>query len=757
MCIFDTDPMQLLKTIAFFLAFAPVVQLGAQTGNVMGDAVEQSDECYSVTLAAEWQNGAVWFLESIDLTEPFTMDLKLNFGFNDEFGADGMVFVMQTAGTDLLGEPGGGLGFGGITPSIGVEFDTFQNTDFGDLAVDHIALVSNGSVIHSAATNLAGPIQASTWAANIEDGADHLFRLVWEPSTTSLEIWFDCQLRLTHTIDLVSDIFGGTEDVFWGFTGSTGGLINTQTVCLDQFTLGLPEDVTLCAGESVQLGVNGPEDGDYTWSPAGGVSDTSIADPIFTPTATTTYEVVFSDVCGAEQTDEVTISVADVSIDIGPDQVVCDGEMAVFTADVEAGTTVTWGDGSADDSFATDTSGEVEATAELDGCVATDTASLEINALPAPDVPLPTDLEFCAGDSGILDASCAGCTYDWGDSSAATLEVVDTGVYTVMLTNAFGCQQSFSATVVSVDPPVATLPYMVQFCAGSSEVLDPGVADAYLWSTGVSTSTLTVTEAGFYDVILTSGPCTATANTDVQVTEAPDFPLPTYYSYCSDNPIQIAPVWPGLGFEFEDGSTAVSTADFEFCSVSVFDSLSNCSANYTLEFEQLFAPQLNLVEEAVFCVGTLGTVRAESWPEGTPVTWEDGETSTLLQVTEPGHFVAAVENSCGSETAEVHVFFESCSCHAYVPNAFTPDSDGTNDVFLPVLECTPDRAVFRVFNRWGQVLYETEDLNKAWTGHGGSGSHYAEPGVYVWQLQFTHSVSGTPEVVDVWGTVTLVR
>ena len=71
--------------------------------------------------------------------------------------------------------------------------------------------------------NLAGPVPARADGANIEDGQDHRFKLVWDPAVDLVEFYFDCTLRLSLDIDLVTEIFDGNADVWWGFAGSTGG------------------------------------------------------------------------------------------------------------------------------------------------------------------------------------------------------------------------------------------------------------------------------------------------------------------------------------------------------------------------------------------------------------------------------------------------------------------------------------------------------------------------------------------------------
>lgn len=753
---FDNNLMGTLKTLLFTALWLWASSAVAQTANAMGDAVAEDDECYTVTLPIEWQNGAVWFLETIDLGEPFTIDLKLNFGFIDANGADGVVFVMQTSGTTLLGEPGGGLGFGGISPSFGVEFDTFQNTDFDDIWQDHIAMVSDGSVLHSSATNLAGPITALASGANIEDGNDHLFRLVWNPDADVVEVYFDCELRLTHSIDLVEDIFSGTTEVYWGFTGSTGGLFNTQTVCLDQFTLGLPDDVALCEGESIQLGVNGPEDGFYTWSPVDGVSDPTVQDPVFTPEITTTYTVEYTDACGEVQVDDVEIAITEISVNIGPDQAICDGESAVFTADATDGATLTWGNGSTEETFETEVPGGVEVVATLDGCQNFDAANVTLADLPEPDV-WETEVLFCEGESIVLDASCAGCTYNWGGSVDGQWEVDATGTYTVEVTSDEGCIAEFSVDVDMTVVPAISLPASVGLCDGESAVLDPGPGETYNWSTGATSSNITVSEAGEYEVTVSNGPCAAEAMSTVMVMDLPQWNGLTLYPFCDGETVLLTQDVSNMITDFGDGATFLEVNTAGVYEVTLTDELSGCINVVGLQVEELPVPTIEVPATASFCEGTVGSLFATVTPEDTPVSWDTGDVGQLIQFQGGGTYTAMAENDCGTAEASSDVGVKPCTCDAWVPNAFTPDNDGTNDTFFPVLECIPDTYVFRVFDRWGAVIFESTEVGESWLGNVDGGAHYVHPGLYAWQVVYEHRISGDTVVTDLQGTVAVVR
>jgi hypothetical protein len=75
--------------------------------------------------------GSIWNGTKISLLQSFDVVARVYLGCKDVNGADGMVFGFQPISTSI-GTAGGGMGFANIVPSIGIEIDTYQNTDFGD-------------------------------------------------------------------------------------------------------------------------------------------------------------------------------------------------------------------------------------------------------------------------------------------------------------------------------------------------------------------------------------------------------------------------------------------------------------------------------------------------------------------------------------------------------------------------------------------------------------------------------------------------
>ncbi|HEY6064012.1 MAG TPA: gliding motility-associated C-terminal domain-containing protein, partial [Chitinophagaceae bacterium] len=88
----------------------------------------------------------------------------------------------------------------------------------------------------------------------------------------------------------------------------------------------------------------------------------------------------------------------------------------------------------------------------------------------------------------------------------------------------------------------------------------------------------------------------------------------------------------------------------------------------------------------------------------------------------------------------------------YVPTGFTPDQDGKNDKFTPIPVGIKNYNYFRVFNRWGQMIFSTTRQNEGWDGNLGGKEQPA--GVYVWMIE---GITKDNRVISKKGTVILIR
>lgn len=127
-----------------------------------------------------FQVGGVYYHNPIDFSEDFTIYFQSVFGSKDANRADEMAIVFKSDFQPQLGATGGGLSYQGIPTSLIVKFDTWQNNENGDPIFDHLSIMRNGDANpNNPVNNLAGPVQARTTNANIEDGNTHDVKIEW--------------------------------------------------------------------------------------------------------------------------------------------------------------------------------------------------------------------------------------------------------------------------------------------------------------------------------------------------------------------------------------------------------------------------------------------------------------------------------------------------------------------------------------------------------------------------------------------------
>lgn len=205
-----------------------------------GSATRINCNCYTLTQAVNSQSGSVWNANKINLDISFDFIFNVYLGCKDASGADGIVFMLQPLNTSV-GAGGQGIGFLGVTPSVGIVLDTWQNIDLNDPAYDHISIQINGNSKHG--NDLAGPVPISSNKSNVEDCNWHTLRISWDAAAHRLRSYFDNELRVETQTDLVKKIFNNNPRVYWGFSAGTGIGNNVQKFCTAlnaQFSTNVP-------------------------------------------------------------------------------------------------------------------------------------------------------------------------------------------------------------------------------------------------------------------------------------------------------------------------------------------------------------------------------------------------------------------------------------------------------------------------------------------------------------------------------------
>lgn len=165
------------------------------------------------------QSGSAFSTTAISLDADASFSTRFDFRITDQqnTGADGIVFVVQTV-SNTAGGAGGGIGYLGLPNSVGIEFDNWFNQGF-DINANHAGIDLNGSVSSNPTVSLDPIAQldnGNVWTAWVDyDGANDLLEV--RANITGVR---PATALLSHTVDLVSVL--GVTDAFVGFTSGTG-------------------------------------------------------------------------------------------------------------------------------------------------------------------------------------------------------------------------------------------------------------------------------------------------------------------------------------------------------------------------------------------------------------------------------------------------------------------------------------------------------------------------------------------------------
>lgn len=290
------------------------------------------------------------------------------------------------------------------------------------------------------------------------------------------------------------------------------------------FSVTASADVALCSTDGVQLSATAdtPVALNWTWTPAAGLSDPTIPNPVIVGEVnqiyTVTAEVAAPNGEGCIAQDVVAVDALGPNLDLGSDFLACTGEEVMLASGLTASTEHLWTlpDGSTAESteVVVSDAGTVFLTVvTADGCSATDEVQVFFSDGPVLDIDVPEGI--CESTGAILDAtpvSSPGASYAYAWSTGATgaqLWVNVSGSYSVTVTDAAGCSSSASVSVNALSSPPVMLPADTAFCfddfPDAQYLLQvAGGFGGYSWNTGSMSNTVVVEGPGIYEVEVTN-------------------------------------------------------------------------------------------------------------------------------------------------------------------------------------------------------------------------------------------------------------
>lgn len=676
---------------AITLCFAMQGALAQMT--IGGSTASLPNNCYRLTSAANALSGYAYDSQSINLNNAFDYSFSVNLGNNDA-GADGMMFVLRSSldpSQLIAGGTGGDIGFTGTglqNGSLGIEIDTYQNGEYGDPFYDHIGIHKNASANHNLPNSLITPLQASSTNANIEDGNDHSFRVEWNPITTTLSVYFDCLLRVQWTEDIVNTIFSGNPIAYYGFIGTTGGVNNVQSFCF------------------------------------------------------------------AEPIDSFLVDLVNDSI--------CKGEAVQLTAG-NAPAVFSWSPSSGlsasnipNPSASPEVTTEYIVTANYLCETRSDTVNIHVFETDANTFSLGNDTTICAPDAVTFDLSSTNYEgYVWHDGSSETQYTASTSEQVIVsITDLNQCSFSDTVNVQVNNAPIFTLGADKTSCDGELVNLSaPFPAMGYLWSNGAVSSTISTNTAGTYWLRITQDDiCFATDTVKINISEVPQLELGPDTSICSNLALELSAasaLADAYRWSTDEDASTINVSDSGLYWVSV--KLGKCFYSDSIHVTPKPSASLDLGTDTSICRGDTFSLNG-SLPQALSYRWSDGIQDSIRTISEPGIYGLEVVFENGCETfGEIEIFESICATTLIMPNVFSPNNDGINDFFEVFDISGIESAEVRIYNRWGESMYEGT-LETPWDGT--INGRLCPSGPYFYTVDFI-DVYGNPKKEQ--GSLTLIR
>lgn len=125
----------------------------------------------------------------------------------------------------------------------------------------------------------------------------------------------------------------------------------------------------------------------------------------------------------------------------------------------------------------------------------------------------------------------------------------------------------------------------------------------------------------------------------------------------------------------------------------------------------------NFGKELLVCENDANKLLSVRAPADVKLYWNTGANTLSINATREGYYwVKSVSKTCGSKTDSVYVKYKNCDCDIYIPNSFTPNDDDRNDLFAPVFQCEYNYFLITIFDRWGNTVYTSTNINGKWDG-----------------------------------------
>lgn len=445
--------------------------------------------------------------------------------------------------------------------------------------------------------------------------------------------------------------------------------------------------------------------------------------------------VMLTPFCEAFDSIEVSLDTSP-ELNIGTDTVICKNA----TLDIDAGSfwsSFLWNTGESSQIINVSEDG-IYTVNVINGINCEYTDSILVNTFKVN--PFNTDTSFCAGDSLILDAGNGASMYLWSTGEQTqSIVVKNSGDYSVDIINKDNCFDTRQSSVAENPKPMFTLTNNDFLCQGDTFLVEaPNFNMAqYQWSNGsTSNSTMVFSNTMLSLRITNQFSCEFIDSINVNFNPLPiiEFTDTTLFCLAEDKILNVGNQGASYSWSTGESTQSINVQDNTSYSVTV-SSPKNCTNTGNTFVKFLDVPQVDLGVDTSICFGfelELNVSQAFS-----SYLWQDQSQTPIYKISNKGKYEVTVTNKCGTATDDKFVDVEFCDCNLLIPNAFTPNNDGLNDMFFLQHMCAISDFKIEIFNRWGDLIFKSEALDFEWDGK--INGNMVKPDLYIYSINYLNN------------------
>lgn len=437
--------------------------------------------------------------------------------------------------------------------------------------------------------------------------------------------------------------------------------------------------------------------------------------------------VIVTSPCGTA-TDEKTIASLGTfpSVELGEDISLCNADFPIILDAGNDGSSYIWSTGEETSTISVDAPSAISVEVE-NQCGLGSSNILLTSAGDIPVLDLGGEVSYCEAEFPVMISSPIFDTYTWSNGDLTQETYIDQPQSITLEVSNF-CGTASEALLISSlgNIPNLDLGEDINYCIADFPIqIESGVYDSYLWSTGENTSSVWINEPQIISLEVVN--ICGTSIDDINIGLLPNEGSLVNLLLCEDGILSYQDV------------TITEPGTYNF----ITENGASNGCELQTEVNVSFVPQesqtlvINLEEEETYEIN--GVIYDQ---EGTYYFSENQLTGCDIDI-------------------ELIINYLDNSVATYIPNAFSPNYDGINDVFQPIVKLGDDAEFisykFLIFNRYGEIVFSSEDYNESsWDGgFENEGEYFVPNGLYNWTIQFNTTASSNTQNLN--GFVHIMR